>query len=273
MPHVSSKERNEENHGERDATPKKECSDSWGAIAPRFALFNSIAAETHFENVTNNVLLPNSPQLSFPSLYSDQRALGSVLLKCLRRNFDPRVRHKLLAPDAKLLGLRLAQACILKGIQTVDVVIQEYTLSAYLLLQGLRMGGVRFNRFRILQAVDSSQNLMGKQMDLGKRASPHLKHERATLKPWLLDVSPKEELLRTLTKSRLIKTLTRHTFWQARSLKYKMDKLLSRKSRRGDIREQLNFSQTQKEAVKKWRAFTNLGTLLSVRAKEQAVGR
>src|SRR3569623_798349 len=53
-----------------------------------------------------------------------------------------------------LLGLKLAKACILKGIQSIDVVIQEYTKPTCLLLQGLRMAGVRFNRLRILRAAD-----------------------------------------------------------------------------------------------------------------------
>src|SRR3569623_252912 len=56
---------------------------------------------------------------------------------------------------------------------------------------------------------------------------------------WLLDISPKNELLQILVKSRFIKTSTRHTFWQARSLKYKIEKLLYRKNRRGAIREKV----------------------------------
>ena len=84
---------------------------------------------------------------------------------------------------------------------------------------------------------------------------------------WLLDVNPKHELLQILVKSRLIKTSTRHTFWKTRSSKYKIEKLLYRKNRRGAIRERVYCPLTQKKAVKKWKAFTDFSTAL--RAKEQ----
>ena len=209
-----------------------------------------------------------------PSLYSNQKALGIDLVKSLQRTFSPSLLHKS-DRNANLLGLRFAKACILKGIQTIDVVIQEYTKPTCLLLQGLRMAGVRFNRLRILKAVELSHevssvsNCERRELVLAKRdlrpsfaskkkncsisKSSEFIPKKSHSISWLLDVSPKDELLRILIKSRLVKTSTRHTFWQARSFKYKIEKILYRKNQRAVIREKMYASLTQKEAVKRWK--------------------
>ena len=211
-----------------------------------------------------------------PSIYSNKKALGVDLVKSLQRTFSPRLRYKS-DRNAKLLGIRFAKACMFKGIQTVDVVIQEYTRPTCLLLQGLRMAGVRFNRLRILKAVGPSYEvpflsdrerrpLVPAKKDLRSSIASTKKKssisegsdfipKKSRSISWLLDVSPKDELLRILIKSRLIKTSTRHTFWQAKSFKYKIEKLLYRKNQRAAIREKMYASLTQKEAIRKWKDF------------------
>jgi small subunit ribosomal protein S11 len=114
--------------------------------------------------------------------------------------------------SAEELGFKLGQACIFKGIQSVDVVTEEHNRLTSLLLQGLRMGGVRFNRFRIFNAADLNQ--VGGE-------------------------SP-TKVFKILTKSRVTKSSGR----QATTLKYKINTILYRKRRRRDL-----APFTQKEAV------------------------
>lgn len=258
-------------------------------------LVNLDALNTSSKSFTHPALPLNHSGCT-PSLYSDQNPSGSDLFKSLRGNLSPRLRHKSLDLEAKLLGLKLGKACIFKGIQSIDVVIKEYTKPTCLLLQGLRMAGVRFNRLRILRVNDSNYDVHSvsdremkrlalarensrpsfpslKRSNFGKLSTPnpHVplpEGNKSDCVSWLLDLSHKHELLQILVKSRLIKTSTRHTFWQARSFKYKIEKLLYRKNRRGAIRERVYCSLIQKKAVKKWKAFTDFSTAL--RAKERA---
>nr|YP_008816126.1 ribosomal protein S11 [Microspora stagnorum]AGZ90337.1 ribosomal protein S11 [Microspora stagnorum] len=321
-------------YGERRATD--------GAVAPCFAprkgfewlhsplLVNLDALNTNSKHMTHPALPLNHSDCA-PSLYPDQNPSGGDLFKSLRGNhLSLRLRHKSLDLEAKLLGLKLGKACIFKGIQSIDVVIQEYTKPTCLLLQGLRMAGVRFNRLRILRAADYDYDVNSlsdreiKPLGLARESSrlffpslkrsnfeklstpnphvplpigseaggvspisdfiggtsvPHsvpLPKETKKLKggnrddcvSWLLDISPKNELLQILVKSRLIKKSTRQTFWQARSFKYKIEKLLYRKNRRGVIKERVYCPLIQKRAVKKWKAFIDFS--IALRAKEQA---
>ena len=331
--------------GERLFAPRKGLK---GLYAPLPG--NVDALNTYSKRMTHPALPLNN--LGCVPIHSpDQNPSGGDLFKSLRGNFSPRLRHKSLDLEAKLLGLKLGKACIFKAIQSIDVVIQEYTKPTCLLLQGLRMAGVRFNRLRILRAADYNYDvnsvsdyemkrlglarenlrpffpsLKGSNFEKLSNPNPHVPFPfeksnfvsgasaphinplpggsdfiRGTSVPhfvplpiesnfiplsketktvtggnrsdcvsWLLDVSPKNELLQILVKSRLIKKSTRHTFWQARSFKYKIEKLLYRKNRRGAIRERVYCPFIQKKAVKKWKAFTDFSTVLKTKEKEQA---
>src|SRR3569833_1959994 len=114
---------------------------------------NLDALDTNSKRMTHPAL-PLNNLGCVPIRSPDQNPSGGDLFKSLRGNLSPRLRHKSLDLEAKLLGLKLGKACIFKGIQSIDVVIQEYTKPTCLLLQGLRMAGVRFNRLRILRAAD-----------------------------------------------------------------------------------------------------------------------
>ena len=257
-------------------------------------LVNLDALNTSSKRLTHRALPLNHLRCT-PSLYSHQNPSGSDLFKSLRGNLSPRLRHKSLDLKAKLLGLKLGKACIFKGIQSIDVVMKEYTKPTCLLLQGLRMAGVRFNRLRVLRTDDPNYNIHSvsdremkrlalarensrpsfpslKRSNFGKLSTPNphvplQEGNKSDCVSWLLDVSHKHELLQILVKSRLIKRSTRHTFWQARSFRYKIEKLLYRKNRRGAIRERVYCPLIQKKAVKKWKAFTDLSAAL--RAKKQ----
>lgn len=280
-------------------------------LAPRQSTTLSTGKQLYTPLLVNfNALNSSSKRLTHPalplnhlrctsSLYSDQNPEGSDLFKSLRG-----LRHKSLDLKAKLLGLKLGKACIFKGIQSIDVVMKQYTKPTCLLLQGLRMAGVRFNRLRVLRAADYNYDInsvsdremkrLGLAQENSRASFPSLKRSNfgklSTPNPhvplpfgsdfvplqegnksdcvsWLLDVSHKHELLQILVKSRLIKRSTRHTFWQARSFRYKIEKLLYRKNRRGAIRERVYCPLIQKKAVKKWKAFTDLSAAL--RAKKQ----
>lgn len=283
-------------------------------------LVNLDALNTNSKRLTNPAL-PLNHSGYVHSLDSDQNLSGSNLFKSLWGNLSPRLRHKSLDLEAKLLGFKLGKACIFKGIQNIDVVIREYTKPTCLLLQGLRIAGVRLNRLRILRTADYNYDVnsvldreikrlalarenprpffpslkgnnfeklstpnsrvslpFGKSAFVSGANAPHTillpkgtkslpGGNRSDCVSWLLDVNPKHELLQILVKSRLIKTSTRHTFWKTRSSKYKIEKLLYRKNRRGAIRERVYCPLTQKKAVKKWKALTDFSTAL--RVKEQ----
>jgi len=169
-------------------------------------LYDPLLANNDALNINSKRLahpaLPFNHSTYEPSLYSNQNLSGDDLFKSLQGNLSPRLRHKSLDLEAKLLGLKLAKACILKGIQSIDVVIQEYTKPTCLLLQGLRMAGVRFNRLRILRAADYNYDVdfvsdrENKQLALARESScsffPSLKESNFGKDPHvtLLDPPP-----------------------------------------------------------------------------------
>ena len=87
--------------------------------------------------------------------------------------------------------------------------------------------------------------------------------------PLLVNASLKQKLSWIRSSSQLIKTPTRHTFWQGRSFKYKINKLLSATGRKGVIKESVFDTVTQNKVATKLQAFTDLGS----RAKEPSFVR